>query len=258
MVGGGSSSGMMRYPFSCQKASCAGVSPPGDEGEAIWDCGVCCGTDCRDEAADVKLERAFISAKAWPLIPSNNSPPYSKPSRDRHEFYAGSWHLTICDRISGGWSMLGSHNALHAARGHQHRAASQTTRPRRKRLLDAEKGGAAVARRAGSCPETVIHGSARRQPVRKRSLLFDRRAGWCVTKPCADDLLTGSELSLTVPITNSLAFLFTVLGEWIAEGKSISKGTANPRGASRLTFPDTWIGMALVLSGIAICVRSKS
>ena len=138
------------------------------------------------------------------------------------------------------------------------RAATQTTSPRRKGLLDLEKSGIALARRAGSRPETVIHGSARHQPVRKRSLLFDRRAGWCVTKPCADDLLTGSELSLTVPITNSLAFLFTVLGEWIAEGKSISKGTANLRAASRLTFPDTWIGMALVLSGIAICVRSKN
>lgn len=32
------------------------------------------------------------------------------------------------------------------------------------------------------------------------------------------------ELSLTVPITNSLAFLFTVLGEWWAEGKIISRG----------------------------------
>ncbi len=32
------------------------------------------------------------------------------------------------------------------------------------------------------------------------------------------------ELSLTVPITNSLAFLFTVLGEWWAEGKVISRG----------------------------------
>ena len=33
-----------------------------------------------------------------------------------------------------------------------------------------------------------------------------------------------SELSLTVPIVNSLAFLFTVLGEWFAEGKIISRG----------------------------------
>jgi len=32
------------------------------------------------------------------------------------------------------------------------------------------------------------------------------------------------ELSLTVPITNSLAFLFTVLGEWYAEGKVIDRG----------------------------------
>ncbi|OJD26827.1 hypothetical protein ACJ73_01795 [Blastomyces percursus] len=31
------------------------------------------------------------------------------------------------------------------------------------------------------------------------------------------------ELSLTVPITNSMAFLFTVLGEWYVEGKVISK-----------------------------------
>ena len=51
------------------------------------------------------------------------------------------------------------------------------------------------------------------------------------------------ELSLTIPITNSLAFLFTVLGEWWAEGKTISR--------------DTWIGMALVLGGIGLCVSSK-
>ena len=42
-------------------------------------------------------------------------------------------------------------------------------------------------------------------------------------------MLTGwhvIELSLTVPITNSLAFLFTVLGEWWAEGKVISRGSS--------------------------------
>ena len=33
------------------------------------------------------------------------------------------------------------------------------------------------------------------------------------------------ELSLTVPITNSLAFLFTVLGEWYVERRVISRGT---------------------------------
>ncbi|OAK93768.1 hypothetical protein IQ06DRAFT_321449 [Phaeosphaeriaceae sp. SRC1lsM3a] len=57
-------------------------------------------------------------------------------------------------------------------------------------------------------------------------------------------LIGQAELSLTVPITNSLAFLFTVLGEWWAEKKVISR--------------DTWIGMALVLGGIALCVHSKS
>ncbi|KAK7522165.1 uncharacterized protein IWZ02DRAFT_441305 [Phyllosticta citriasiana] len=57
-------------------------------------------------------------------------------------------------------------------------------------------------------------------------------------------LIGKAELSLTVPITNSLAFLFTVLGEWWAEGKVISR--------------DTWIGMALVLGGIGLCVHAKS
>ena len=56
--------------------------------------------------------------------------------------------------------------------------------------------------------------------------------------------LPSIELSLTVPITNSLAFLFTVLGEYIAEGKLITR--------------DTWIGMSFVCGGIALCVVSKS
>jgi len=33
-----------------------------------------------------------------------------------------------------------------------------------------------------------------------------------------------AEISLMVPITNSLAFMFTVLGEWFAEKKVISRG----------------------------------
>ncbi|KAF1843145.1 uncharacterized protein K460DRAFT_289989 [Cucurbitaria berberidis CBS 394.84] len=57
-------------------------------------------------------------------------------------------------------------------------------------------------------------------------------------------LIGKAELSLTVPITNSLAFLFTVLGEWWAEKKVISR--------------DTWIGMAFVLTGIGLCVQSKT
>ncbi|POR38435.1 Transmembrane protein, partial [Tolypocladium paradoxum] len=57
-------------------------------------------------------------------------------------------------------------------------------------------------------------------------------------------LIGQAELSLTVPIVNTLAFLFTVLGEWYVEGKVISK--------------DTGIGMALSLVGIALCVHSKT
>ncbi|KAF3036259.1 hypothetical protein E8E11_003727 [Didymella keratinophila] len=57
-------------------------------------------------------------------------------------------------------------------------------------------------------------------------------------------LIGKAELSLTVPITNSLAFMFTVLGEWWAEKKVISR--------------NTWIGMGLALAGIALCVQSKS
>ncbi|CAG8955067.1 hypothetical protein HYFRA_00007081 [Hymenoscyphus fraxineus] len=37
-------------------------------------------------------------------------------------------------------------------------------------------------------------------------------------------LIGQAELSLTVPITNSLAFLFTVLGEWWVEKKVICRG----------------------------------
>lgn len=56
------------------------------------------------------------------------------------------------------------------------------------------------------------------------------QAGKCTIKPAPAPSMTTeradlhSELSLTVPITNSLAFLFTVLGEWWAEKKVISRG----------------------------------
>jgi hypothetical protein len=49
-----------------------------------------------------------------------------------------------------------------------------------------------------------------------------------------------TELSLTVPITNSLAFLFTVLGEWWVENKVISRGKENESlsfSSFSLTFP---------------------
>ncbi|KAF3390208.1 Transmembrane protein 234 [Penicillium rolfsii] len=58
-------------------------------------------------------------------------------------------------------------------------------------------------------------------------------------------LLVGKhELSLTVPLANSSAFLFTVLGEWYVERKVIAK--------------ETWLGLILVLGGIALCVHSKN
>ncbi|KAF4122674.1 hypothetical protein GMORB2_6981 [Geosmithia morbida] len=37
-------------------------------------------------------------------------------------------------------------------------------------------------------------------------------------------LIGQAELSLTVPIVNTMAFLFTVLGDWYVEGKVISRG----------------------------------
>lgn len=79
---------------------------------------------------------------------------------------------------------------------------------------------------------------------------------------CGADNVT--ELSLTVPITNSLAFLFTVLGEWWAEGKVISRGRLHCRYPYRPVrcrtdhITDTWVGMTLVLGGIALCVHAKT
>ncbi|KAH6641804.1 integral membrane protein [Chaetomium tenue] len=57
-------------------------------------------------------------------------------------------------------------------------------------------------------------------------------------------LIGKAELSLTVPIVNTLAFLFTVVGEWWVEGKVISR--------------DTMLGMLLSVGGIALCVQSKN
>lgn len=47
-----------------------------------------------------------------------------------------------------------------------------------------------------------------------------------------------------MPLANSSAFLFTVLGEWYVERKVIAK--------------ETWLGLILVLGGIALCVHSKN
>ncbi|KAK1825824.1 hypothetical protein QBC39DRAFT_394652 [Podospora conica] len=57
-------------------------------------------------------------------------------------------------------------------------------------------------------------------------------------------LIGKAELSLTVPIVNTLAFLFTVVGDWWVENKVISR--------------ETMVGMVLSLAGIALCVHSKN
>ncbi|KUI72876.1 hypothetical protein VM1G_08552 [Cytospora mali] len=57
-------------------------------------------------------------------------------------------------------------------------------------------------------------------------------------------LIGQAELSLTVPIVNTLAFLFTVVGDWWVDGKVISRSTM--------------AGMVLSLTGIALCVHSKN
>ncbi|KAK1770810.1 hypothetical protein QBC33DRAFT_555316 [Phialemonium atrogriseum] len=57
-------------------------------------------------------------------------------------------------------------------------------------------------------------------------------------------LIGKAELSLTVPIVNTLAFLFTVVGEWWVEKKVISR--------------EILVGMILSICGIALCVHSKS
>ncbi|TVY52552.1 Transmembrane protein 234-like, partial [Lachnellula cervina] len=78
-------------------------------------------------------------------------------------------------------------------------------------------------------------------------LLIGQAGEFCFSFFCVfGDLRWGSlrELSLTVPITNSLAFLFTVLGDWYVDRKVISR--------------DTWIGMTLSLVGIGLCVQSKN
>jgi len=57
-------------------------------------------------------------------------------------------------------------------------------------------------------------------------------------------LIGKAELSLTGPISNAFAFLFTVLGEWWADGKVVTR--------------NTWIGMGMVVLGIGMCVNAKS
>ncbi|PGH12614.1 hypothetical protein AJ80_06673 [Polytolypa hystricis UAMH7299] len=106
-----------------------------------------------------------------------------------------------------------------------------------RKQLEASDSGFWLARKVTSVFWTVAH--LLRTPAYAIPLLLN------LTGSVWFFLLVGKhELSLTVPITNSMAFLFTVLGEWYVEGKVISR--------------ETWIGMSLVLGGIALCVHSKA
>ncbi|KAF9345169.1 hypothetical protein BGX26_003453, partial [Mortierella sp. AD094] len=53
-----------------------------------------------------------------------------------------------------------------------------------------------------------------------------------------------ADLSLAVPITNSLTFIFTTLAG-ILLGESIGS-------------PRSWLGMAMVVLGVGLCVQSKA
>ncbi|KAK2809094.1 hypothetical protein FQN50_004148 [Emmonsiellopsis sp. PD_5] len=87
---------------------------------------------------------------------------------------------------------------------------------------NAEEGGRSwVARKFAGVVQTVVNLLS--TPGYSVPLLLNLTgSGWFF-------LLVGRhELSLTVPITNSMAFLFTVLGEWYVEGKVISKSEYYP------------------------------
>lgn len=72
-----------------------------------------------------------------------------------------------------------------------------------------------------------------------------------------------------MPIINSVAFLFTVLGEYLAEGKGVERGMLIYLCGGDVKFwdcgvvlirrggVDTWIGMGMVCAGIGLCVQSK-
>lgn len=55
--------------------------------------------------------------------------------------------------------------------------------------------------------------------------------------------LASAELSVAVPITNSLTFLFTIISGWFLGDK--------------IRHWETYVGMLLVLAGVALCVSDK-
>ncbi|KAH9833953.1 integral membrane protein [Teratosphaeria destructans] len=116
-------------------------------------------------------------------------------------------------------------------------AVKRNEAPQPERPVLADSSGSGIRRKAWGVIYAVV--DLLKNPAYAVPLLLN------ITGSVWFFILVGqAELSLTVPITNSLAFLFTVLGEWYAEGKVISR--------------DTWIGMTFVLGGVALCVQSKA
>ncbi|RUS30508.1 hypothetical protein BC938DRAFT_479294 [Jimgerdemannia flammicorona] len=70
------------------------------------------------------------------------------------------------------------------------------------------------------------------EPERLSRLLLYAWEGWYV------------HLSLAVPITNSLTLIFTMLAG-VLVGEKINGGA------------ETWVGMAMVVAGVGLCVNSK-
>jgi hypothetical protein len=96
-----------------------------------------------------------------------------------------------------------------------------------------------IRRGALSSPSTSLSPSSSKHGFIRRKIIEAAYTVWDLLRRPAYSIpllinLTGSvwffvlvgkaELSLTVPITNSLAFLFTVLGEWLADRKVIGRG----------------------------------
>jgi hypothetical protein len=90
------------------------------------------------------------------------------------------------------------------------------------------RGTGLGSRRVSACPSVL----------RTYMLPLRRGCGW---NKLADLTLRFSppELSLTVPIVNTLAFLFTVLGEWYVEGKMISRGELHAPSLSLSVFAES-------------------
>jgi hypothetical protein len=67
-------------------------------------------------------------------------------------------------------------------------------------------------------------------------------------------------MSLAVPITNSLTFIFSLLTGLLLGEKIGGKGTKQKKilyYMPLINFIDAWLGMGLVVVGVAICVGGK-